>query len=77
MDALQLNSSNCRLKLEEWPAAVEACSEVLARGDNRKAFFQRGKAHVQLGKLQARARSVARAHALAARRGRVNEQRVE
>mmetsp|Transcript_30680 Transcript_30680/g.67193 ORF Transcript_30680/g.67193 Transcript_30680/m.67193 type:complete len:510 (+) Transcript_30680:1-1530(+) len=52
MDALQLNSSNCRLKLEEWPAAVEACSEVLARGDNRKAFFQRGKAHVQLGKLQ-------------------------
>jgi len=52
LDALQLNTSNCRLKLEEWTAAVDSCNEVLSRGRNRKAFFQRGKAKVKLDQLQ-------------------------
>eukprot|EP00967_Tisochrysis_lutea_P120893 scaffold198643_cov26-Tisochrysis_lutea.AAC.1 len=52
LDACQLNTANCRLKLEDWDGAKELADTVLARGDNRKAFFRRGQAYQNMGKLE-------------------------
>eukprot|EP00316_Scyphosphaera_apsteinii_P004264 CAMPEP_0119312204 /NCGR_PEP_ID=MMETSP1333-20130426/25480_1 /TAXON_ID=418940 /ORGANISM="Scyphosphaera apsteinii, Strain RCC1455" /LENGTH=509 /DNA_ID=CAMNT_0007316791 /DNA_START=78 /DNA_END=1607 /DNA_ORIENTATION=- len=51
-DALHLNSANCRLKTEDWAAAVQDCDVVLKRGKNRKAFFHRGKAYLKQEQLE-------------------------
>eukprot|EP00962_Isochrysis_galbana_P041161 scaffold15028_cov100-Isochrysis_galbana.AAC.4 len=52
LDACQLNTANCRLKLEDWDGAKEMAEVVLARGENRKALFRRGQAYQQMGRLE-------------------------
>jgi len=51
MEACHLNLANCQLKLSDWDGAVDECTKVLSRADNRKARFRRGDAYTQLGKL--------------------------
>ena len=48
LDACQLNSANCKLKLDDFEGAKEAAELVLARGENRKAYFRRGQAYQQV-----------------------------
>jgi peptidylprolyl isomerase len=53
-DALRsclLNRAQCALKLEDWPACVEACTRVLAmprEAENVKALYRRGVARLEL-----------------------------
>jgi len=46
-----LNLANCRLKLEQYDDAKAQCDTVLAKGDNRKAYFRRGVAYQKLNEL--------------------------
>jgi predicted negative regulator of RcsB-dependent stress response len=52
MTACQLNLANCHLKLQDWDAATAVCTNVLERGEDRKARFRRGDALRAQGKLE-------------------------
>ena len=52
MTACQLNLANCHLKLKDWDAATAVCTNVLERGEDRKARFRRGDALRAQGKLE-------------------------
>jgi tetratricopeptide (TPR) repeat protein len=51
LDACQLNTANCKLKLEDWDGAKQMAEVVLGRGENRKALFRRGQAYQNMGRL--------------------------
>lgn len=52
MDACRLNMAQCFLNDRDYLRADDLCSVVLCRGPNYKAYFRRGTARMQLGRLE-------------------------
>jgi AH receptor-interacting protein len=65
---LLLNLSACKLKLGDFPAAIDHTTSVLdVDPNNVKALFRRGQAHMQRGRdLELAVEDLSRAHQLAA-----------